>query len=292
MCDSRRQREAPIEETRPEAIEAAERLEAEIAARRRAERQLQQAAEALERSGKDLRRLISSAAHDLLQPLRAVGGFAQLLQRRYQGRLDADADEYIGFITGGVDRMRRMMDDLMRWCLVDASDKPFEPADVNRAVGQAVAQLEPAVAEQAAEVTHDELPTVTADREQLVRLLECLISNAIKFRGTEPPRVHVAAERRGDDWLFSVRDNGVGVAPKHAEEAFVLFRRLHDPEKYHGTGAGLAIAKRIVQRHGGRIWLESEPGGGSTFCFTIPTGGASKGPATERPRSRSETHEA
>jgi light-regulated signal transduction histidine kinase (bacteriophytochrome) len=264
--------EAHAQRLTKELAEAKEALEAEIAERKRAKDELNRTIEQLQKSREDLSQFAYAASHDLQEPLRAVRGFVELLQRSYQGKLDATADEYIAFAVDGAARMQRMIDDLLSLSRVATHGKPFEPVDCNRALDQAMAKLETAITQHSATVTRDPLPTVTADPRQLVQLFGSLVDNAIKFRSDQPPRVHVSARRAGQEWVFSVRDNGIGIDPKYAERIFIIFRRLHEPEKYPGTGAGLALAKRIVERHGGRIWVESEPGKGATFCFTIPSG--------------------
>jgi light-regulated signal transduction histidine kinase (bacteriophytochrome) len=271
------EREARLQTLTAQLAEARQALQAEIAERKRAEDELQRTTDQLERSREDLSQFAYAASHDLQEPLRAVRGFVELLQRSYQGKLDAAADEYIAFAVDGASRMQRMVDDLLSYSRVGTHGKPLEPVDCNRVVDQAVADLETAVAEHSAVVTREELPTVTADRRQLVQLFRNLVDNAIKFRSDEPPRVHISARRAEREWAFSIRDNGLGIDPKYAERVFIIFRRLHEPEKYPGTGAGLAIAKRIVQRHGGRIWVESEPEKGATFSFTMPAGEAATG---------------
>ncbi len=270
LSRARAELEIRVQQRTTELAEANQTLRAEIAERQRAEEKLKLAVEELERSNEDLRQFAYAASHDLQEPLRAVSGFVQLLQKRYQGRLDAHADEYIAFAVGGADRMQRLIEGLLSFSNVGTRGKPFQPVDANRVLDEAIANLEAAIHETAAVITRDSLPVVNADRTQLMQLLQNLIGNAIKFRREEPPRVHVAARRSDGDWLFSVRDNGIGIEPKHADRVFILFRRLHDSQAYPGTGVGLTICKRIVERHGGRIWVESEPGRGSTFSFTLP----------------------
>jgi light-regulated signal transduction histidine kinase (bacteriophytochrome) len=271
------EREARLQTLTAQLAEARQALQAEIAERKRARDDLKRTTDQLERSREDLSQFAYAASHDLQEPLRAVRGFVELLQRSYQGKLDATADEYIAFAVDGARRMQRMVDDLLSYSRVGTHGKPLEPVDCNRVVDQAVADLETAIAEHSAAVTREELPTVTADRRQLVQLFRNLVDNAIKFRSDQPPRVHISARRTGGEWVFSVCDNGLGIDPKYAERIFLIFRRLHEPEKYPGTGAGLAIAKRIVQRHGGRIWVESEAGKGAAFSFTMPAGEAASG---------------
>jgi len=273
--------------------------------------QLQKSMADLERSNRELEQFAYVASHDLQEPLRMVSSYTQLLARRYQDKLDADANEFITFAVDGANRMQRLINDLLAYSRVGTRGKPFEPMDCNSALGQALVNLSVAIEDNNALVTNDELPTVMADEAQLVQLFQNLIGNAIKFRSEEPPRVHISARldtetrgrgdaetrRHGDaetrghgdaetrghgdsprhpitasprQWVFSVRDNGIGIDPQHHERIFVIFQRLHNRDEYPGTGIGLAICKRIVERHGGRIWVESEVGKGSTFYFTIP----------------------
>jgi light-regulated signal transduction histidine kinase (bacteriophytochrome) len=199
-----------------------------------------------------------------------VASYVQLLERRYKGKLDADADDFIGYAVGGVDRMQRMINDLLAYSRVGTRGGRFEPTDSAAILEQATANLQTAIEESEAVITHDPLPMVMADAAQLVQLFQNLVSNAIKFRGEDPPRIHISAEQKGDEWLFAVSDNGIGIEPQYTDRIFVIFQRLHADKEYMGTGIGLAICKRIVERHGGRIWVESQVGEGSTFYFTMP----------------------
>jgi PAS domain S-box-containing protein len=248
----------------------------DITERKRAERELKQAEElkqaieALELSNRDLEQFAYVASHDLQEPLRMVSSFTQLLAKRYQGKLDKDADEFIAYIVAGARRMQALINDLLTYSRVDTRGESFGPIDSEAALDQAIANLRVAIEEGEAVITHDPLPPLIADNSQIVQLFQNLLGNAIKFCGKEPPRVHVSARQENNEWVFSCRDNGIGIAPEYFDRVFVIFQRLHSREEYPGTGTGLAICKRIVERHGGRIWVESELNKGSTFYFAIP----------------------
>ncbi len=244
--------------------------------RRQAEEALARQARELTRSNEELQHFAYVASHDLQEPLRMVKSYLQLLERRYQGQLDEDADEFIAFAVDGAERMRILINDLLQYSRVATHGKPFAPTDCATVLDHALANLKVAIEESGAVVTHDSLPTVLADDVQLTQLLQNLIGNAIKFRKQEtPPKAHVGVARKGGEWLFSVQDNGMGIEPQYFDRIFQIFQRLHSPDEYPGTGIGLAICKKIVERHGGRIWVESQPGQGSTFYFTIPDRGDS-----------------
>ena len=243
----------------------------DITERKDIEEQLALQAEELTRSNSELEQFAYVASHDLQEPLRMVTSFVQLLADRYGDRLDKDADEFIDFAVDGAKRMQILINDLLEYSRIATQGRPFEPADCDAILDHAVANLDVAIEESGADVTRDGLPTVMADTTQLTQLFQNLIGNAIKFRSEESPRVHVSAESRRDrSWLISVRDNGIGIAPDHHERIFNVFQRLHGRGQYPGTGIGLAICKKIVERHHGTIWVESEVGEGTTFLLTIP----------------------
>ena len=237
---------------------------------RHAERELARRTLELERSNAELERFAYVASHDLQEPLRAVASHVQILEQDYKGRLDADADISIRCAVEGARRMHALINDYLAYSRVRVASEALEPTPVGRALELALRNLEAAVAEARAIVTFDAMPTVLGDPTQVTQLFQNLVGNAVKFRGEERPRVHVAAARAETFWLFSVSDNGIGIDPEHTRRIFTLFRRLHTQDRYPGTGIGLAICKKIVDRHGGRIWVESMPGMGSTFHFTLP----------------------
>jgi len=246
----------------------------DITERKQAEQNTKLLLAELNRSNKELEQFAYVASHDLQEPLRTVASYTQLLARRYKGRLDADADKFIAFAVDGANRMQRLIKDLLAYSRVGTRGKEFAPTDCTTAFDQALTNLKMAIEESRAVVTRGPLPTVIADKLQIGQLLQNMIGNAIKYHGDEPPRVHVSAEKNGseNEWVFSVCDNGIGIDPQYAERIFVIFQRLHTREEYPGTGIGLAICKKIVERHGGRLWVESQLGSGATFHFTIPEG--------------------
>ncbi|HEY1242933.1 MAG TPA: PAS domain S-box protein [Bryobacteraceae bacterium] len=245
-------------------------MDFDITERRRNEEALARQTAELARSNAELQQFAYVASHDLQEPLRAVASFAKLLSERYHDRLDNDANDFIGFAVDGARRAQLLINDLLAYSRVGTRGKPFARVDCESVLQDTLADLALAVEDSGGQVTHDPLPVVDADETQLGQVFRNLIGNALKFHGAEAPRVHVSAGRAGGDWRFSVRDNGIGIDCQYSETIFAVFQRLHTTTEYPGTGIGLAIAKKIVDRHGGRIWVESEPGKGSTFYFTIP----------------------
>jgi PAS domain S-box-containing protein len=242
----------------------------DITARKKAEDSLKEKMIEVERSNAELQQFAYVASHDLQEPLRMVASYVKLLDRRYGDKLDQDAKEFIGYAVEGSTRMQQLINDLLTYSRVGTRGNPFGPVDLEAVFAGVLDNLKVSIQESSATVTHDPLPTVQADDLQMLQLFQNLVSNAIKFRGEEPPRVHVSAVRRGNDWQFTVRDNGIGIDPDYFNRIFIIFSRLHTRAEYPGSGIGLAICKKIVERHGGRIWVESTPGKGSAFTFTIP----------------------
>jgi light-regulated signal transduction histidine kinase (bacteriophytochrome) len=241
----------------------------DITERKKLEQKINQYSKELERSNGELSNFGSIVAHDLGAPLRAVSGFARLLQKRYKEKLDAEADEYISHIVEGTGRMQHLIKDLLEYARVGTSSKPLVQVDVNFIIEKALANLMFEITESRAVITADTLPTVSADDTRLIQLFQNLVGNAIKYR-SNTPHIHISAERKDGEWLFRISDNGIGIEPRQFERIFQIFQRLHTREEYSGTGIGLAICKKIVERLGGRIWVESKPGEGATFFFTLP----------------------
>jgi signal transduction histidine kinase len=250
-----------------------DRLEREIAERKEAEEELKKISAELTRSNADLQHFAYAASHDLQEPLRGIEGFIKLLEKRYADKLDSKAKEFIGYTVEGVNRMRALIKDLLDYSRTGTIEMNLKPTNFSEAVERAVFNLKAAVEETGATIAYDPLPTVRADIMQMSRLFQNLMGNAIKFRGKKAPDIHISAEKNENGWTFSVRDNGMGIDPENAERIFSVFQRLHTKEEYPGTGIGLAVCKRIVERHGGKIWVKSEKGKGATFCFTIPETG-------------------
>jgi PAS domain S-box-containing protein len=243
----------------------------DISGRKQAEEQLRATAADLARSNADLEQFAYVASHDLQEPLRMVASYTQLLKRRYEGRLDQDADEFIGFAVDGARRMQDLINDLLAYSRVGRRPLELESVDVGLIVDLVTSDLAAAIKDSGGSVTHDALPELRADPTQLRQLFQNLIANGLKFRRPgEAPAVHVSVRREGQTWIFGVRDNGIGIEQQYLERIFILFQRLHTRAEYPGTGIGLSICKKIVERHGGQMWVESEPGQGTTFWFSLP----------------------
>jgi PAS domain S-box-containing protein len=245
-------------------------ISTDITERKQAEKALAQQAEELARSNAELERFAYVASHDLQEPLRMVVSYLQLLERRYQGKLDATADEFIAYAVDGAGRMQTLIRDLLSYSRVGTQTQSLTLVDSAAILEKAIANLQMAITESGAIVTHDPLPEVMVDPSQFAQLFQNLIGNAIKFHSEQLPQIHISAERVEDAWQFSVRDNGIGIEQEYTERIFIIFQRLHRRADYPGTGIGLAICRKIVERHGGRLWIESEPGQGSIFYFTLP----------------------
>jgi signal transduction histidine kinase len=229
--------------------------------------------EELIRSNLDLQQFAYVASHDLQEPLRNVTGCLQLLEKKYKNKLDADADQYIHYAVEGAVRMKALILDLLEYSRIATKGKPSEPTECDRILAEAIENLKSAITEAGAVITHDPLPTIPADDTQLLQVFQNLIGNAIKFRREGPPRIHVSAEKNRNEWVFSIRDNGIGIRPEYLKKIFVIFQRLNKRNQYAGTGMGLAMVKKAVERHGGRVWVQSEPGKGTTFYFSMPDRG-------------------
>ena len=242
----------------------------DVTDRKLAEDILQQHTEELKRSNADLEQLASAASHDLQEPLRTVSSFSQLLAKQYKGTLGKDADEFITYISEGAYRMQALIQDLLTYSRLSTQWKPLKSVEVSKVVGHAVHNLRIAIEESQAKVSQDSLPVVHGDPTQLAQLFQNLIGNAIKFRDKKPPRIHIRAESNGQFCTLAVKDNGIGIDPKFGDRIFAIFQRLHTRDSYDGTGIGLALCKKIVERHRGRIWMESQPREGTTFYFTLP----------------------
>lgn len=238
--------------------------------RHQAEEDLARKVEELARSNRDLEQFAHVASHDLHEPLRMVASYTQLLAERYRGKLDDTADKYIGYAVEGALRMQTLVRDLLAFSRVGHNGVAGKHTDCNSVIREALLNLKALIEDSGAVVTHDPLPNVAAERTQLLQVFQNLIGNAVKFRSKEAPAIRVSAEQQGTHWLFAVADNGIGIAPQYKDLIFVIFQRLHAREEYSGNGVGLAICKKIVEHFGGRIWVESDPGHGSIFRFTLP----------------------
>jgi light-regulated signal transduction histidine kinase (bacteriophytochrome) len=244
-------------------------LKVELAERRLAEEKLERTLIDLERSNKELEQFAYVASHDLQEPLRKVGSFTELLERRYKDQMGPDADRYIGYIVDGAKRMSMLINDLLTFSRIGTHAEQFAKTNFNTVLHRTLDDLQYRIRESGANITSDDLPVLMADETQIGLVFQNLISNAMKFCRDAPSRVHVSARHEKGVWIFSVSDNGIGIEPDYFDRIFVMFQRLHAKGEYKGTGIGLAICKKIVERHGGRIWVESSFGKGSTFYFTI-----------------------
>ncbi len=238
--------------------------------RRRAEQELARKVEELARSNRDLEQFAYVASHDLQEPLRMVAAYTQLLAERYRGRLDEQADKYINYAVDGATRMQTLIQDLLAFSRAGRQETRLEQVDCNQLVAQALANLQAAVQESGASVRCQPLPTVWANASQLRQVFQNLIANAIKFHGSQRPEIQISALPQGPEWKFAVADNGIGISPEHADDIFVIFKRLHTRTEYPGNGIGLSICKRIIERHGGKITAAPYESGGSVFSFTLP----------------------
>ena len=267
-----RSEKAFLADTQKAMLNILEDLEAEKGKVESANQELRRQAAELARSNAELEQFAYVASHELQEPLRMVSSYTQLLEQRYGADLDDKAKKYVYYAVDGARRMQTLISDLLAFSRVQSRAQPAVATSAHSALGEAIRNLSSIIEENQALVTTEDLPMVMADRSQLVQLFQNLIGNGIKFHGTESPRVHVSAGREGDRWVFRVRDNGIGIEARHFEKIFVIFQRLHGREEFPGTGIGLALCRSIAERHGGRIWVESEPGRGSTFFFTLQGG--------------------
>ncbi|OGS46229.1 MAG: hypothetical protein A2539_03010 [Elusimicrobia bacterium RIFOXYD2_FULL_34_15] len=224
----------------------------------------------LKRSNENLEQFAYVASHDLQEPLRMMASYSELLEKRYKDKLDKDANEFIEFIVDGAKRLQKLINDLLAYSRIGRTDKSAGEVDCNTILGKVINSMHAYMEESGAIITNDELPTLIGNESNFVQLFQNLIGNAIKFRKQEPPQVHISAKKENNEWLFSVKDNGIGIEPQYKDRIFLIFQRLHARVEYPGTGIGLSICKKIVETLGGKIWVESEYGKGSTFYFTIP----------------------
>lgn len=262
--------EARVQERTAELARANRDLQQEIRERKQAQADLARTVEELTQSNADLEQFAHSASHDLQEPLRMISIFSQLLQKKWSGKLDASGEEYMEHVITGAKRMDQLLADLRTFIQASQGKDPGGDADAEQALRRALTMLTAAIDSSAASITHGALPKVRMHEFQLEQVFQNLIGNAIRYRSQEPPRIHVSAELSGREWKFAVRDNGIGIDPQYQNQIFGMFKRLHNWTDCPGTGMGLAICKRIVERVGGRIWVESQAGLGSTFSFTIP----------------------
>ncbi len=239
--------------------------------RKKANKELRKNLEELKISNRELKSFAFITSHDLQEPLRTIASYAQLIERRYKGQLDPDADEFLEYMVSGAKRMKQMIQGLLDYSQVETKGNKFKEISTEKALDAALSDLQHSIDQCHAEVTHDHLPPIFADECQIVRVFQNLIGNALKFRKKdEPPKIHISAKKHGNEWVFSVNDNGIGIEDQYFDIIFEVFKRLHAIGEYEGAGIGLAIVKRIIDRHSGRMWVDSSPDKGSTFYFTIP----------------------
>ena len=262
--------EIRVQERTQDLAETNKTLETEIDERKQIEKDLKLTADELSRSNKDLEHFAYMASHDLQEPLRAIRGHLQLLTRAYKGKLGTDADDYIHYAVDGAKRMSDVIDSLLTYSRVGRDEKPLRPVNAEISLRHALQVLDDVIHANGAIVTNDPLPTVMADEIQLAQVFQNLIGNGIKFHREAPPRIHISAKKEDKAWLFSVQDNGIGIEPEYKEKIFKIFTRLHGVSEYPGSGIGLAICKRVIERFGGEICLESEVGKGTAFLFKLP----------------------
>jgi light-regulated signal transduction histidine kinase (bacteriophytochrome) len=255
-------------------VEAANaELRREVSERTGAEQALRENTNALARSNAELEQFAYVASHDLQEPLRMVSSYMQLFEKRYADQTDPQAKKYIDYAVEGAKRMQALIGGLLEYSRVGRIDEPFGPVDTNAALEQALLNLKSVIDDARAAVTRDPLPTVTGNAGRLAQVFQNLVGNALKFRRPDrPPAIHVSSVARDGEWVFAVRDNGIGIDVQYVDRIFVIFQRLHTRSEYPGTGIGLSICKKVIERHGGRIWVESRPGDGATFRFTLPQG--------------------
>jgi PAS domain S-box-containing protein len=242
----------------------------DITSRVLAEEQLKQVRQELERSNKDLGIFAFVASHDLREPLRSITGFMELIEKRYKDKFDQSGKDFVNFVVSGTKRMDSLLTALLEYSRIQVGSKSKTSFSVNTVLDDVFANLDAVIKETNAEITFDQLPIVIADKDQLIQLFQNLIQNAIKFRGKQRPKIHIGCRKEENLNLFSVQDNGIGINPQYSDRIFAIFQRLHTQDEYSGSGIGLAICKRIVEQHGGKIWVESQESKGSTFFFTIP----------------------
>ncbi|HEX2869214.1 MAG TPA: ATP-binding protein [Ignavibacteriales bacterium] len=242
----------------------------DVTERKLFQQRLEKTLKDLERSNSELEQFAYVASHDLQEPLRMMHSYAELLEKRYKGKLDESADDFLNFITDGAKRMQHLINDLLQYSRVSTRGKPFEPVDCMEVLSSVMDNLQISIEESGAIITYNDLPVIHADETQMVQLFQNLLSNSIKFRAGKTPEIHISAEEKDNEWIFLVKDNGIGIAPEFHERVFIIFQRLHSSDKYPGTGIGLAVCKKIVERHQGKIRVESELNKGTTFYFSIP----------------------